>query len=463
MTGQTLLHIGLGSFHRAHQAVYLHRLRESGDLSWSIVAGSIRDDLGDTVPELVRQHGVYTLETVSPAGERKYDRITSIREVVPFDPKLARLVDLGAEASTRIVSFTVTEAGYYLSAGSRLNLAHPDVSSDLAGAASTVYGAVAAILRERVRRNAEPLTLLSCDNLRSNGTLFRQNLIDFLEHRNEPDLQEWVRANTTCPCSMVDRITPRPSRDLPARVKEALGIEDLAPVMSELYSQWVVEDQFLAGRPSWERVGVEMVGSVHAHEEAKIRILNASHSCIAWAGTLLGLRFVHEAVAVPEVRRMACRYVTDDVIPCLTDPKHPSPIDLGRYRDVVLERFGNPFIGDTNQRVVTDSSAKMAGFVVPTLRERIADGLPAESTAVLPALFFAFLTRWHRGELDFDYQDRLLDAAAAHAYFGMTDPLDAYCRDASLWGDLAGSEVMTLAIRSAHARVLAFLCAAVRD
>jgi D-arabinitol 4-dehydrogenase len=457
VTGLTLLHIGLGSFHRAHQAVYLHRLRESGDQSWSIVAGNIRDDPGDTVAALIRQNGAYILETVSPAGARRYERITSIREVVPYDPRLERLVGCGAEASTRIVSFTVTEAGYYLAPDNRLNLAHPDIRRDLAGGTVTIYGAVAAILRERSRRNAGPLTLLSCDNLRSNGSVFRRNLLEFLENCGEAGLRNWTLDNTTCPCSMVDRITPRPSADLLYRVKDALGIDDLASVMSESYTQWVIEDRFLAGRPALEGVGVEMVESVHAHEEAKIRILNASHSCIAWAGALLGLRFIHEAVAVPEVRQMAYRYVTDDVIPCLDSAEHPSPIDLAKYRDVVLERFGNPHVGDTNQRVVADSFSKVAFFVVPTLRERIAQGMPVAGTAVLLALFFAFLTRWHRGELDFDHQDRLLESATVDTYFSAADPLAAFCRDAALWGDLAGSAVMTQAVRSAHEQVLAFL------
>jgi hypothetical protein len=160
---------------------------------------------------------------------------------------------------------------------------------------------------------------------------------------------------------MVDRITPRPPPDVAERVKAATGVDDAAPVMAESFIQWVVEDRFGAGRPAWERVGVEMVASVHAHEEAKIRILNASHSCIAWAGTLRGLSFIHEGVAVPAIRAMAWNYVTDDVIPCLDSPAHPAPIDLAAYRDSVLDRFGNAFVRDTNQRVAMDGFSKIPG------------------------------------------------------------------------------------------------------
>jgi D-arabinitol 4-dehydrogenase len=455
---RTVLHLGLGSFHRAHQAVYLHRLRESGDRSWSIVAGNIRADMEATAAALAAQHGAYTLETVTPAGERRYERITSIREVVPWEPTLARLVEVGAEASTGIVSFTVTEAGYYLDADDRLAHSHPDLQADLEGRSrATVYGAVAAILGARMRRGAGAVTLLNCDNLRSNGARFRAGLLDFLAARGEDALREWTEVHAACPCAMVDRITPRPPPDVAGRVKAATGVDDAVPVMAESFIQWVVEDRFIAGRPAWQRVGVEMVASVHAHEEAKIRVLNASHSCVAWAGTLRGLSFIHEGMAVPAIRQMAWSYVTDDVIPCLDSPEHPAPIDLAAYRDVVLERFGNRFVRDTNQRVAMDGFSKIPGFIVPTLRERIARGLPIASTAMLPALFYAVLTRWHRGELAYDYQDGVMDPATAHAFFSADDPLLAFCRDPLLMADLAGNQTLVAAVRRAHERVQAFI------
>ena len=454
----TILHIGLGSFHRAHQAVYLHRLRESGDRSWSIVGGNIRNDMAETMAALIAQRGEYTLETVSPAGERRYERIRSIREVIPFDASLARLIEVGADATTRIISFTVTEAGYYLDAKNSLDLSYADLRADLeGGACGTIYGAIAAILRERMQRGGAPVTLLNCDNLRSNGTRFRAGLLEFLARRGETALRDWVEANTSCPCAMVDRITPRPLPDVAARVKAATGWDDHAPVMGESFIQWVVEDHFIADRPAWENVGAEMVDSVHAHEEAKIRILNATHSCVAWAGTLRGLNFIHEDMAVPAIRQMAWDYVTDDVIPCLDPPGQPCPIDLAAYRDVVLERFGNPHVLDTNQRVAMDGFSKIPGFIVPTLRECLLRGASIASTAMLPALFFAFLGRWHRGELAYTYQDGVMDPAAAHAFFAAPDPLAAFCREPLLWGPLTGNEALVAAIRAADGRVQVFM------
>lgn len=455
--GHTWLHIGLGSFHRAHQAVYLQQLHDAGDRSWSLVGGNIRNDMADTMAALVAQHGEYTLETVASNGERHYQRIQAIREVIPFDASLARLIEVGAQASTRIISFTVTEAGYYLDAKNRLDDSHADLANDLAGRGiSTIYGAIRAILLERVRQGGAPLSLLNCDNLRSNGERFRAGLLDFLTRRGDDALVDWVLDHTTCPNDMVDRITPRPLPEVATRVHAATGWADGAPVMGEQFIQWVVEDRFAAGRPAWQQVGVEMVASVHAHEEAKIRVLNATHSCIAWGGTLRGLQTIHESLAVPEIRQMAFDYVTDDVIPCLNTPT-PCPIDLGAYRDVVLDRFSNPYLRDTNQRVAMDGFSKIPGFIVPTLRECLAAGRSLASTAMLPALFFEVLKRWHRGELPFEYQDGVMDAAAAHAIYEAADPLDAFCRDSLLWGPLAGDPDLSAAIRAAHGRVLNFI------
>ena len=453
----TILHLGLGSFHRAHQAVYLHWLRERGDTEWAIVGGNIRDDMAETMRALAAQHGVYTVETVSPAGERRYERITSIREVIPYEPTLARLTEVGADPATRIISFTVTEAGYYLDAKNALDPGHADLRADLdTGSATTIYGAIATLLRARVQRGGAPVTLLNCDNLRSNGTRFRAGLLEFLARRGEHDLRGWVEANTSCPCAMVDRITPRPSADVAERVRAATGWDDRAAVMGESFIQWVVEDRFIAGRPAWEPVGVEMVDSVHAHEEAKIRILNATHSCVAWAGTLKGLGYIHEDMAVPAIRQLAHDYVTNDVIPCLHTAEHPSPIDLARYRDVVLERFGNPHVRDTNQRVAMDGFSKIPGFIVPTLRDRLARQQPIASVAMLPALYLAYLQRWHRDELPHAYQDQVMDPKVAHAICAADDPVDALCRDPLLWGALAGDARVVDAVREGAQRVARF-------
>ncbi|CAN7488087.1 mannitol dehydrogenase family protein [Trinickia sp. LjRoot230] len=451
-----ILHLGAGSFHRAHQAWYLHRLiaaNAPGEARWSLTVGNIRGDMNAVLAALQAQRGVYTLETVTPQGERAYETIRSITRVVQWSPALDGLVEAGADPACKIVSFTVTEGGYYLDEHDRLDTANPDVAADLRGARTTIYGALTSILEARRARSAGPVTLQSCDNLRSNGERFEAGMRAFLELSGQTALAVWFDANATCPNSMVDRITPRPTPEVSARVKAATGVDDACPVMGEAFIQWVIEDRFCAGRPAWERVGAELVESVLPYEEAKIRILNASHSCIAWAGTLAGLRFIHEGTADADIRRLAHAYVTEDVIPCLT----PSPLDLARYRDVVLDRFSNPYIEDTNQRVAADGFSKIPGFIAPTLAECFARGVEPQATAVLPALFFRFIERWARGTLPYAYQDGLMDEAAVHAWFATPDPLAAFCASRLLWGGMAEQPGLLSALRAACSRVDAWL------
>ena len=462
----TMLHLGLGSFHRAHQAVYLHQLQQSGDKRWVLAAGNIRPDMADTIAALVAQNGAYTLETITPQGDCSYTRITALQTVVPFDAELAGLVRLGAAPQTRIISFTVTEAGYYLDAKDQLDLSFADLHADVEAlrggrAGSTIYGALVGILRGRMRAQAGAVTLLNCDNLRHNGDRSRSGLLQFIALIGDSALLTWLQTNTSSPNAMVDRITPRPTPDVRERVKAATGMDDAAALMGESFIQWVIEDRFIAGRPAWEQVGVEMVESVGAYEEAKIRLLNATHSCIAWAGTLLGYTYIHEGTHDAQIRQFAFDYVTDDVIPVLDTPQNPSPIDLASYRDVVLDRFGNPAIADTNERVAMDGFSKIPGFIVPTVRERLARGESIASVSMLPALFLAYLQQWHATKINYIYQDQAMDPDVAHAICESADPVAAFAADPVLWGSLASNPQLVVALRAAYERVGHFVKTAV--
>ncbi len=454
-----ILHLGLGSFHRAHQAVYVHELRQSGDMGWAIVGGNLRPDMAETIAALQAQGGHYTLETVTPQGERSYTRIESIERVISYQDDLAPLIAAGSDAATRIISFTVTEAGYYLDADNQLDWAtFPDLRADLAAvqagqAGHSIYGALVSILRARMRAGAGPVTLMNCDNLRHNGERSRGGLLQFIDALGDAALKAWVLANTSSPNAMVDRITPRPTPDVAERVKAATGWDDKAALMGESFIQWVIEDQFIAGRPAWEKMGVEMVDSVQAYEEAKIRLLNATHSCIAWAGTLAGYRYIHEGTHDAAIRQMAYDYVTDDAIPVLL----PCPIDLEQYRDVVLDRFGNPAIADTNQRVAMDAFSKIPGMIAPTIRDQLARNASFDSVAMLPALFLAYLQRWHAGQIPYDYQDQAMDPAVAHAICDAADPVAAYAADTTLWGEMASDPRLVATLRKAFVRVQAFV------
>ncbi|NDO83234.1 D-arabinitol 4-dehydrogenase [Citrobacter sp. NCU1] len=452
-TQYTWLHIGLGSFHRAHQAWYLHRLITSGDTSWHIAAGNIRNDAEHVIQALEAQNGRYVLETVSPDGIREYEEITSIQKLLPWQEGLQPLIDEGANPNTKVIAFTVTVGGYYLNTSHKLDVSNPDLSSDLQGDRKTIYGTIASILEQRMTTNAGPVTLLNCDNVRHNGERFRDGLIQFLELTGKQAVIDWMTVNATCPNTMVDRITPRPSDELPARVKAKTGIDDKAPVMGETFIQWVVEDNFRDVRPNLEAVGVEMVDSVIPYEEAKIRILNCSHNCVAWAGTLAGKQFIHESIINDFIYDITNRYVTEDVIPCLGD----NGIDLQGYRDVVLKRFTNPHIQDTNQRVASNGSSKIPAMILPTLQECYQRGARPVATAMLPALFFVLMEQWHKGNLPYEYQDSILDIQGVHNMFANSDPISDFACNKALFGSLAESEDFQTLIREKIAEVYSAL------
>ncbi|MBD8142599.1 D-arabinitol 4-dehydrogenase [Pantoea agglomerans] len=430
------MHIGAGSFHRAHQAWYLHKLREQGDERWSIALGNIRNDAVPLLNQLAAQQGEYVLETVTPEGKRDYETITSLRKILPWDSDIRALIEQGASAETRVISFTVTEAGYYLTPAFTLDLNQADVKADLGGDIRTLYGALSHILTQRVAQGGAPVTLLNCDNLRHNGERFRDAFLAFLTAKGDTTLADWVRTQTRSPNTMVDRITPRPTPEVAERVQAATGKQDGAAVMAESFIQWVIEDDFIAGRPALEKVGVELVESVLPWEEAKIRILNATHAAIAWAGTLIGLNYIDESTSHPAIYQLAHDYVTQDVIPSLS----PSPLDLADYRDVVLARFSNPYIKDTNQRVGADGLSKIPGMVTPTLQQCYQRGAQPTATAVIPALFFLFMQRWANDDLPYRYQDGALQADTLRKQFASADPLHAYLSDSALFAELASDK-----------------------
>ncbi len=455
-----ILHLGLGAFHRAHQAAYLQRLHALGDCAWHIVSGNIRPAMPDPALALQAQGNQYTLETTSPDGERAYQQIKAIVRAVPYEPLLAELIECGADPDTAIISFTVTESGYFLDADDNLDFAEPELAADLAAARSgvagiTIYGALVAILRQRSRAGAGAVTLLCCDNLRHNGSRFRHGLLQFMARLEEHDLAAWVRDYTSSPCSMVDRITPRTPPELAARVLQATGRTDAAPVMSESFMQWVIEDDFCNGRPAWQDSGAELVQSVTPYEEAKIRILNASHSCLAWAGTLRGHRFIHQCMRDERIAAVTHAYL-NEVFDCL----RPTPVALELYRDQVFARFGSESIADTTERVLADSFAKMRGFVFPTIEERLSRGLAIGGAAMLPALYLSFLQRWHAGQLAVDYTDQTLPRATMAAICTSSDPVAAFGASTLLWDHLADNPRLLAALREAMLQTSALAAAA---
>lgn len=314
---QIWLHLGLGSFHRAHQAYCFDKLLNLGEKDWQLHAGNIRDDAEWTVEGLLKQNLSYTLEMVSPDGKDELKTIKAFSKIIPFEKGLKPLINEGALADTKLISFTVTEAGYYLDNNLKLLTNNQAIKDDLQGGVSTIYGVIAKILDLRATNGAGALTLLCCDNVRENGHKFRLGLKEFLSLIKREDLIAFLDSSVTTPNTMVDRITPRPAPTLSAEIKKLTGIDDCVPVMSEAFFQWVIEDNFIKGRPSFEKAGAQMVKDVTAYEDAKLRILNATHTLMALLGVIKGYNYVFECARDSEIAKFAFDYVTKSVIPCI--------------------------------------------------------------------------------------------------------------------------------------------------
>ena len=368
-----ILHLGLGSFHRAHQAVYVHQLRQQGTADsrdWAIAAGNLRPDMADTIAALQAQGGRYTLETVTPQGERSYTVIESIQRVIPYQDDLAPLIAAGADPATRIISFTVTEAGYYLNAQNQLDWpTFADLRADLeavrAGQAGhTVYGGLVSILRARMLAGAGPVTLMNCDNLRHNGDRSRGGLLQFIDALGDGALKAWVLAHTTSPNAMVDRITPRPTPDVAERVKAATGWDDKAALMGESFIQWVIEDNFVCGRPQWETAGVQMVENVLPWEQMKLRMLNGSHSFLAYLGYLAGFQHISDCMQDSAFREAAYRLMLTEQAPTL----QITDVDLNQYALSLLDRFANPALKHKTWQIAMDGSQKLPQRMLDSVR-----------------------------------------------------------------------------------------------
>ena len=452
------LHLGLGSFHRAHQAMYMQNLHDIGEAQWNIFAGNLRNDMQSNIEILKSQNNEYILETIDAAGKHDYQKIKSIKSIIDWDIELEGLTAVAAHKNTKVISFTVTEAGYYLDEEFNLDDTHEDLKSDLEGKTKvTIYGALSHFLRTRMELHGEPVTLLSCDNIRSNGTRAKNALLDFIRRIGDTELLDWTIKNTSSPNSMVDRITPRPTSDVGERVLKATGESDSVAIMAESFCQWIIEDDFIADRPSWELVNVDMVDDVEPYEEAKIRILNGTHSCIAWAGSLRLYDYIHEGMQDPEVRKLAYDYITNDVIPCLNDPDHQSLLDLFEYRDIVLDRFNNPSIRDTNQRVAMDGYSKIPNFILPTINEALKEERSIDDVIMLPALFLAFLIRQQRRELPFKYEDQIMEGADVESIVTAEDPVLVFANERLIFKELAGDPKLIQSLREAYDRVLQFI------
>ncbi|MCR4521608.1 MULTISPECIES: mannitol dehydrogenase family protein [Bosea] len=381
-----IVHIGVGNFHRAHQAAYLDELFERGlDHDWAIIGTGVRESDAEMGRDLAAQDFLTTVVTQEAGSSQARVTGAMIDFVPPGDTAaiIARLVD----PHTRIASLTVTEGGYYIDPATQaFDPSHPDIVTDAVdrlAAPKTAFGLIAAGLLRRRAAGLPPFTVMSCDNLPGNGHVTADavaGLVDLID-RNDAS---WIRDSVAFPNGMVDRITPATSERERQSLREDFGIADSRPVFCEGFRQWVLEDHFPAGRPRLEEVGVQFVADVAPFELMKIRILNGGHAAIAYPAGLLDIHFVHEAMQDTQIARFLSALLDDEVIPVV--PPVPDT-DLADYKRTIGRRFANPKIGDTIRRLCLDGSNRQPKFILPTLRDALQAGRPIEGLALVSALW----------------------------------------------------------------------------
>ena len=384
-----IVHLGLGAFHRAHQAVYFDTLMAQGETGWMIRGASLRS--GDVANRLNPQGGLYTVVERSAAGECL--RIAgSVRDVIVAPENPARLVAAMADPAVHLVTLTVTEKGYGLDpASGRLQTGDAAIARDLAraGPPRTMPGLIVAGLAARRRAGLPPFTVLSCDNLPENGPRTRAAIIGFARFL-DPGLADWIEAEGAFPASMVDRIVPATTPADIAALEAATGYRDTGMVKTEAFSQWVVEDRFCARRPPLETVGVEMTDDVAGWERAKLRMLNGSHSALTYLGALAGYTHVHEAIAAPGFRAYVER-LWDEAESVLDAP---SGFDARAYRAALVERFSNPALHHALVQIAMDGSQKLPQRLLHTWRACRDAGRQAPAVELAIAAWM----RWQTGE-----------------------------------------------------------------
>lgn len=432
-----IVHIGVGNFHRAHQAWYLHRLMQDGNAGdWAIIGAGVRANDSAMRTTLLAQDCLTTLIELDPSSTSA-EVIGSMVDFLPIEIDNGALIRAMADPAIRIVSLTVTESGYFVDPVSKgFDANHPDIQHDAArpNTPRTAFGAIVAALRLRRDANVRPFTGLSCDNLQGNGVILRQAVVS-LARLSDPELAEWIDSNATFPNSMVDCIAPATGSNELALCHD-FGIDDAAPVTHEAYRQWVIEDTFCAGRPNWDKVGATFSDDVHVYETMKIRILNAGHQVLANVGEILGIKTIAECMAHPLISAMFRKVQTEEIaqtvapVPGMTAPT---------YVDLIQKRFANPRIVDTTRRVAFDGSARHTGFVLPVLREQLKAGRSVEGLALVEALWARMCEGTREDGTRINANDPLWPDLNNSALLAKTDP-SKWLEQSHLYGDLRNSQ-----------------------
>jgi len=435
----SIVHFGVGGFHRAHEAMYLDSLmNEDEALDWGLCGVGVLPHDRRIIETLRAQDGLYTLVVKHPDGRREPRVIGSVVEILlaPDDPQA--VIDRLTDERTRIVSLTITEGGYLVNqVTGEFDSSDPAIQADLADEAvpSTVFGYVVAGLAARRAAGKPPFTVMSCDNLPDNGDVARRMMCAFARIK-DPGLADWMESEVAFPNCMVDRITPVTDPEDIEGLAQEFGIADGWPVVCEPFTQWVLEDHFGQGRPPFEDAGVQMVDDVVPYELMKLRLLNASHQAMAYLGYLAGYRYAHEVCQDPLFAGFLLGYMEHEGSPTL--PPVPG-VDLDAYRHELVERFANPEVRDTLARLCAESSDRIPKWLVPVIKANLANGGEVDRSALVVASWARYAEGVDEQGEPIEVVDRLKARVMSAAGRQDEDRL-AFIRDRDLFGDLAEDE-----------------------
>lgn len=433
-----IVHIGVGGFHRAHLAVYIDQLMQKHGVNDYAICGVGLTPFDAAMRDaLASQDYLYTLIERSAKGSFAHV-VGSINSYLFAPDNREAVIEKMAHPDTRIVSLTITESGYYYNENTHeLQSEHPDIQFDLdpanEKAPRTTFGFLYAAMARRYQQGLKPFTVMSCDNMQKNGSITRHMLQSFARLRN-PTLAEWIAEQGAFPNAMVDRITPQTSATDKAALADTFGIVDSWPVVTEPFTQWVIEDQFSDGRPPFEKVGVQVVKDVHAveqFEKHKLRLLNGSHSALGYPGQLAGFKYVHEVMENPLFRKFVWQMMQEEVKPLL--PEIPG-VNIDEYCNTLIERFTNPTIMDQLPRICLNASGKIPQFIMPSIAEAIWVNGPFRRLCFVAAAWFRYINGVDDSGKPFEVVDPMREELQAKARAGGTDPAELLSIG-SLFGD----------------------------
>jgi mannitol 2-dehydrogenase len=432
----SILHIGVGNFHRSHQAFYINELIDKyKDLNYGICGVDLLDSDRKMYNILKDQDGLYTIYTKEPNGAHKAKIIGSIVEYFYGPENPLAVIERMSSPDIKIISLTIAEDGYHLNEiTGAFDINHPAVAEDIKNPFSpkTVFGYLTQSFKLRKLRGIAGCTILSCDNIKSNGDTIKKSLLEYVS-KVEPELLQWITENTTFPNTMVDRINPITSSQDRHTLKEDFSIDDQWPVIVEPFSQWVIEDKFVHETPAWERVGVQYTDSIAPYENLKLKLLNASHTILGILGTLHGYKTVYEATNDDDFLTFLQAFLDEEVTPTLSD----SNLDaIEKYKKSIISRFQNPHINDQLFRICQESSAKIPLFILPTVKAQLLSNKKIEKAALIIAAWAKYNDGIDDNENSYEIVDTMSGTLIRTAALSIQNPMK-FIEIKAVFGDLA--------------------------